>query len=200
MAQRVLVGFSTSEGQTAKVAERIAQTLRKSGCEAEVHDVAEIPDLSLAGYDGVVLGASIHMSRHQRRMVEFVQSHREELSSKPCAFFSVSMTAAKPDAEQQRQAEECVHMFEKETGWTPAMFGVFAGALPFTHYGFFTRFIMKRISAQMGGPTDTSRDYEFTQWDSVIHFAEDFLRMLSTSPVQGQQAQLEMRAPAPRSS
>jgi menaquinone-dependent protoporphyrinogen IX oxidase len=32
---------------------------------------------------------------------------------------------------------------------------------------------MKRISAHSGGPTDTSGEYEFTDWDAVDHFATE---------------------------
>jgi menaquinone-dependent protoporphyrinogen oxidase len=179
MAQRILVGFSTSEGQTAKVAEQVSRTLRAAGCEVEVRDIGKSTSLSLAGYDGVVLGASIHGGRHQRSMVAFARRHRAELAGKPNAFFSVSMTAAAPDAEHQRQAEEYVRLFEQETAWKPAMFALFGGALLYTRYGFIMRFIMKRISQHEGRPTDTSRDYEFTHWESVAHFAEDFFQTLS---------------------
>jgi menaquinone-dependent protoporphyrinogen oxidase len=179
MTQRILVGFCTSEGQTSKVAEQVAQTLRAAGCEVDVRDIGESTSLSLAGYDGVVLGASIHGGRHQRSMVAFAKNRRDELAGKPTAFFSVSMTAADPDAEHQRQAEEYVRHFEVETGWKPAMFALFAGALLYTRYGFIMRFIMKRISRHEGRPTDTSRDYEFTNWASVAHFAQDFFQTLS---------------------
>jgi menaquinone-dependent protoporphyrinogen IX oxidase len=36
--------------------------------------------------------------------------------------------------------------------------------------------MMKRISRDMGNPdTDTSRDYEYTDWNDVRHFDEGFL-------------------------
>jgi menaquinone-dependent protoporphyrinogen oxidase len=186
MAQRIFLGFSTSEGQTAKVAGRLARAMLTVGCEVELHDVAETPDISLADYDGIVLGASIHASRHQPRMEEFARRHRDELSSKSSAFFSVSLSASDPSPERRRNAEEYVHAFEQATGWKPAMFGLFGGALPFSQYGFIKRFLMKRILASTGGPTDTSRDYEFTNWESVDHFAQDFLRMLGALPVRAE--------------
>jgi menaquinone-dependent protoporphyrinogen oxidase len=34
-----------------------------------------------------------------------------------------------------------------------------------------TRRLIKLISWQAGGPTDTSRDYEFTDWEAVDRFA-----------------------------
>jgi len=32
---------------------------------------------------------------------------------------------------------------------------------------------MKAITAREGGPTDTSRDYDFTDWPAVDQFADD---------------------------
>jgi menaquinone-dependent protoporphyrinogen oxidase len=49
-----------------------------------------------------------------------------------------------------------------------------AGALPYSKYNFFIRFIMRRIAAQAGGDVDTSRDYEYTDWGAVDRFASQF--------------------------
>ena len=46
-----------------------------------------------------------------------------------------------------------------------------AGALAYTRYGFLTRFFMRRIAKKEGGPTDTSRDHELTDWGMVARFA-----------------------------
>jgi len=53
-------------------------------------------------------------------------------------------------------------------------FVIFAGALPYTRYHFFLRWVMKRIATMAGRDTDTSRDYEYTDWDEVARFAEEF--------------------------
>jgi menaquinone-dependent protoporphyrinogen oxidase len=53
----------------------------------------------------------------------------------------------------------------------------FAGALLYTRYGFFKRWIMKKIVRDKGSPDlDTSRDYVYTDWDGVKRFAEEFLK------------------------
>jgi menaquinone-dependent protoporphyrinogen oxidase len=36
---------------------------------------------------------------------------------------------------------------------------------------------MKRIARAEGGPTDTSRDHELTNWEDVDEFAERFARL-----------------------
>ena len=53
-----------------------------------------------------------------------------------------------------------------------------AGALLYTRYNFLVRFVMRQITKAEGGDTDTSRDYEYTDWDAVDRFAEAFARQL----------------------
>jgi menaquinone-dependent protoporphyrinogen oxidase len=184
MARRVLICFRSTEGQTEKVADFLARRMLATGCEVEVRDVAEVTERMLEDADAVVLGASIHMGRHQRRMVRFVQRHRDVLVRKPTAFFSISLTMSQPTEEHRRMAEQRVHDFERETGWTPGMFALFAGALPYTHYGVMLRLVLRRILRDAGGPTDVSRDHEFTDWEQVRRFADGFLRRLDTAGVR----------------
>jgi len=40
---------------------------------------------------------------------------------------------------------------------------------------------MKRIAKKAGGPTDTSRDYEFTDWTKLDRMIEKFVESVSTS-------------------
>ena len=44
-----------------------------------------------------------------------------------------------------------------------------SGAPP-GRYNFLIRFVMKRIARKAGAPTDTSRDYEFTDWSTLDAF------------------------------
>jgi len=179
---KILIPYGTTEGQTAKIAEVIADVIRGHGAEVETVDVRRVPDPIPAGYDGVIVGASIHMSRHDARVVEFVQHNREPLDRLPSAFFSVSL-AAHGDTEE---AEGYVEEFERQTGWRPAKIALFSGALLYTHYGFVKRHMMKKIAHDKPGHlgTDTSRDYVYTEWDGVKHFAEDFLADLAAKAVR----------------
>jgi hypothetical protein len=68
-------------------------------------------------------------------------------------------------------------------GWQPDQIGVFAGALLYTQYGLIKRYLMKSISKQMEGDTDVSRDYEYTDWESVDDFAEIFMISVAGEPV-----------------
>ena len=54
-------------------------------------------------------------------------------------------------------------------------------ALLYRQYNFFMRWVMKRIAAKAGGDTDTSRDYEYTDWNDVRAFAGQFGRMVTVA-------------------
>ncbi len=92
-----------------------------------------------------------------------MEKNRDALERLPSAFFSVGL-AAHGDTEE---AEGYVEQLEEETAWRPAKVGLFGGALPYTHYGFVKRHMMKRIARDKPGNlgTDTSRDYVYTEWD-----------------------------------
>jgi menaquinone-dependent protoporphyrinogen oxidase len=171
---KILIPYGTTEGQTARIAECIAEVIRGHGDEVEVVDIREVRDRIPGHYDGVIVGASIHMGKHDKHVVEFVRKNRDDMLERlPSAFFSVSL-AAHGDTDE---AEDYVEQFERETGWRPAKIALFGGALLYTHYGFIKRHMMKRIARDKPGHlgTDISRDYVYTEWDGVRRFAEDFL-------------------------
>jgi menaquinone-dependent protoporphyrinogen oxidase len=128
----------------------------------------------------VIVGASVHVGKHEDYVRDFVEKNREPLEGVPSAFFSVSLTAREHTDEARAQTREYVENFVQETGWHPDVVGIFGGALRYTQYGFVKCHLMKKISKDMGSAdTDTSRNYEYTDWDDVRHFAEDFLQRIS---------------------
>jgi menaquinone-dependent protoporphyrinogen oxidase len=170
---RIYIPYATSEGQTAKIAEYIADVVRAHGHEANAVDMKESGDALPPGYDGVIVGASIHMGQHDKHARDYVRNNRTTLEQFPSALFSVSLAAHGHTDE----AEGYVEDFEKQTGWRPAHVALFGGALLYTQYGFLKRHLMKKIAGDKPGElgTDTSRDYVYTEWDGVKRFAEDFL-------------------------
>ena len=87
------------------------------------------------------------------------------------------MVSAGTDAEHESVARGLVDDLLNEFGYDPDAVGLFAGAVMYTKYGWIKRRIMKSIVAKEGGDTDTSRDFEYTDWDAVDDFARDVLRL-----------------------
>lgn len=172
--RRIVVVYDTKEGHTRSIAEHIAERVHAAGFEARVFE-ASAPPVNLGGAAGVIVGGSIHVGEHGKHLVRFVKTYREQLERAPAAFFSVSLAATRTDAEHQAEAARLVNEFEQATGWRPELTACFAGALAYSKYNFFIRFIMRRISKKEGGDTDTSRDYVYTRWDEVDAFTDSLL-------------------------
>src|SRR5215208_6193194 len=90
---RVLIPYGTAEGLTAKISEYVADVIRGHGHEADTVDIkgSDVPEPD--GYDAVIVGASIHMGKHEDYVRDFVRENRNALERLPSAFFSVSMAA-----------------------------------------------------------------------------------------------------------
>ena len=177
---RVLILYGTCEGQTARIAEYIAQVIRGRGGEAHPADIMGAGPLHVEDYDGVIVGASVHMGKHENYVRDFVGKHRDALGRLPTAFFSVSLAAHDDTEAAREEVEGYIERFMHDTGWHPGKVGAFAGALLYTRYGFFKRWMMKKIAGSKGSPdTDTARDYIYTDWAGVEHFAEEFLDSLA---------------------
>lgn len=170
--RRVLIAYGTSEGQTARIAEAIANVLREHDLEVQLEDLAHSsPDAS--GYDAVIIGASVHRGRHQTCVGEYIREQREALSELPTAFYSVSLALAASTEAGNKEAQGYAEEFLRLTMWRPDRVGLFAGALAYTKYNFVLRWIMKRIARSKGGmDLDTSRDWEYTDWSAVRSFGE----------------------------
>jgi menaquinone-dependent protoporphyrinogen oxidase len=170
---KILIAYGTTEGQTARIADHLAELMRSRGLDADALNLKPVQGVSMDGYDAVVVGGSIHMGKHQEDVVEFVRKNRADLERLPSAFFSVSL-AAKGDL---ANAEAYVENFVQQTGWRPSKVGLFSGALLYRQYGFPKRYMMKRIVRDKPGMSiDTSRDYVYTDWDQVKRFADDFVK------------------------
>ena len=72
-----------------------------------------------------------------------------------------------------KAAQHLAEKFPIALGWHPDRVACFAGRLAYTQYGFVKRLVMQWISRKEGAPTDTSRDYEFTNWGDVDQLAEE---------------------------
>ena len=189
---RIAVFFATREGQTSKIANRIADDLRAKGVTVDVVNVRKLlapPNWST--YATAFVAASIHGQRHEPEMIEFVRRYREDLRRLGAVFISVSMSEAgaedvhAPAPRREKSAADAqrmVDVFIKQTGWRPERYLPVAGALLYTQYNFLLRFVMKQISKKNGGPTDTARDYEFTDWPALDRFVDDVVGATSGKP------------------
>ena len=170
---RILVLYGTTEGDTARVADSIGATLRAHGDMADVVQASR-PGPSPEDYSGIVIAASVHGGRYQTAVRRWVRMHAAVLGSKPTAFVSVCLGVLQHDPVVDRELAAIMARLLEDTGWRPTMTKIVAGALLYTQYGWLKRWLMKRIVAKARGDTDTRRDYEYTDWNDLRAFVEEF--------------------------
>jgi menaquinone-dependent protoporphyrinogen oxidase len=172
----ILIVYGTTEGQTRKISEFMADRLRKRIQNVTLVDSTNLPnDLDINSFDAVLAAGSVHNGRHQASLFQFVRDNLETLNAKPCALVSVSLSMASDDKEDRLDAAECAERFLGATEWRPSVTHLVAGALRYTQYDFFKGWILKMIAGAKGASTDTTKDHEFTDWQDLEAFVEAFV-------------------------
>jgi menaquinone-dependent protoporphyrinogen oxidase len=180
------VFYATTEGQTRRIADRLVAIFRKVGFASDAFDVSspDVGDVDWRRVRAAVVGASLHAGRHQRSAEKFVRVHAADLNAHPSAFFSVSLAVASPAPAEREEAARLASRFPGRAGWHPREIACIAGRCAYTQYGLVTRLVMRRIARRRGAPTDTSRDFEFTDWNDVARLAGAVVRMVKAKTRQ----------------
>ena len=175
---KILIGYGTTEGQTAKISQHMADSAHRLGHKVSVRHVSEIRDHEVHAHDAVIVGGSLHEGRYQREVRSFIEQHGAVLGARENAFFSVSLAAASRNPDERAEPLRIAREFTGQAGWTPRRIASFAGALKYTQYSWLKRMLMKHIAQKEDGATDTSQDFEYTDWGEVDRFVEEISRSL----------------------
>jgi len=180
---RILIAYGSTEGQTRKIAQGIAEHLHNRQADVEVVDCSDLnTDFDIAPFDAAIIAASVHQLQHQADVVDFVVKHRSWLEDKPTAFVSVSLSAAFD--EDKAEAQLYIDQFIDETGWQPQLTASVAGALRYKEYDFMRLWTMRYMAGAKGAPTDTSKDHEFTDWVQLYGFADQFADVVEAKQIE----------------
>lgn len=181
----ILIVYATTDGHTRKVAQVLAEDLRAKRCSVDVVDAAgSLWRLSPESYDGVIVAASVHIGDYQRTVARWVRAHAPMLNTMPTAFLSVCLAVLEKDPAPHEEIARIMNRFVARCGWRPTVTKLVAGAVLYTRYGWLKRQMMKRIVAKAGGGTDTTRDFEYTDWNDLRDFAQEFAGLASQQPVE----------------
>ena len=174
---RLLVLFATWHGKARAIAEHITSIALANGIAAEAHETAEIwRDGIDPSYQAVIVVSSVHFGKHPQAMQRLVRSTVTQLGALQTAFVSISGASASLDGREE--AEGYIRRFLRATGWDPDFSYACAGATQFTKYGPFLRMMMKFTSRIAGRGTDTTHDYDYTNWSALDAFTHLFIERL----------------------
>ena len=171
----ILIVYGTTEGQTRKIAQFLKTEAEKLGHRVDMADATNHPTLP-NGYDVVLIGASLHMHKYQSAVFHYIKQNTEALNKINSGFFSVCLSVMADDKTVE-ELHEVTNTFLNDTGWEPVDVEQVAGALLYTKYDFFKKLIMRMIAKKEGRDTNTSEDYEYTDWEKVKAFLNRMLKV-----------------------
>jgi menaquinone-dependent protoporphyrinogen oxidase len=165
---RILVSVASRHGSTAEIADKIGEVLAAAGIDVDVRAPDQI--LSVAHYDGVILGSGVYAGRWLGPAKQLAERETADLRSRPVWLFSSGPVGdpAKPAAEPVD-----VDLVRK---WTGAIeHRIFPGKLDRQELGFGERAIVLAVHAAEG---------DFRPWEDVTAWAEAIARTLQASRVE----------------
>ena len=169
-----LIIFSTTDGHTKKICEHIFNILNDSH-KIKIVNLSSAYLEDLSSYNMIIVGASIRYGKHKRELYEFIRRNRRTLEKTETCFFSVNAVARKSE-KNSPSTNPYMKKFLKQSGWIPNHTEVFAGEIDYKKYKFFDKNIIRFIMWLTGGPTDTSKKYDFTNWENVQLFANRLIK------------------------
>lgn len=168
--------YLTRDGQTKKIAEYIAQALNDDTTLISLRDIPQPSAEQLEQFDCIIIGASIRYGHFDSILEQFIQQHYALLNQKKSAFFSVNLTARKANRNTP-ETNVYTRKLLSRIQWKPNLVEVIAGALFYPRYTFFDRFMIRFIMKITKGDTDTSKEYEYTDWQKVSQFVEQIRKL-----------------------
>jgi menaquinone-dependent protoporphyrinogen oxidase len=171
MTNKILITYASRSGTTAEIAEAIGKRLTDGGAQVEVLPMQDVEDLSM--YRAVVAGSAIRSSKWLPEAMQFVRTHRSELSKKPFATFTVCITLAMSNSDQYRKVvADWIKPVRAQV--SPISEGLFAGVLDFSKLPFNWDTLKLRAVVGLGiFPKDDRRD-----WNAIGKWADSICPLL----------------------
>ena len=162
---KLLILYSTVDGHTKDICNYIYKKLigRKNVSIISVEDSA---NYDLSDFEEIVIGASVRYGYHRKNVYKFIQKNIEKLDKVKTAFFSLNLTARKPE-KSTPETNPYVIKFLKKVKWEPTIKEVFAGRLDYPSLDKLNKLAILFIMFITNGPKDTSKTYELTDWKKV---------------------------------
>ena len=168
MADRTIIIYSSVDGQTLKICNKLKDVFQQNNQDVALCSINDFNE-AVTNYDRLIIGASIRYGVHNKKIIDFINTNKKQFNSIKTAFFSVNLVARKVE-KSTPDTNPYVIKFFKTIHWKPDIVGVFAGKLDYKKYPFFDRIMIQFIMWMTKGPTNTSAEIEYTNWDRVTAF------------------------------
>ena len=162
---KLLILYSTVDGHTKHICEYMSEKLNKKK-DITISSFEESDKFNISDFSEIVLGASVRYGYHRKNVYEFINTNKETLEKKKTAFFSLNLTARKPE-KNTPETNPYIIKFLKKVQWEPTIKAVFAGRLDYPSLDCANKLAILFIMVITNGPKDISQVYELTDWGKV---------------------------------
>jgi menaquinone-dependent protoporphyrinogen oxidase len=170
----ILVAYASKHGATRGIAERIAETLKAAGQEAEARPVKAAGDL--ASYEGFVIGSAVYFGHWRKEAAEFVRRNRAALVNRPVWLFSsgpLGTEATDAEGRELRVVAEPKEIAELREAVKPRDHRVFFGVLSRSKFDF-----VERVVAMLPAARALFPEGDFRDWQDIEAWAEGIAHAL----------------------
>ena len=173
MNKKTLIIYSSKDGQTLKIAKKIAIEIQSEENDVEILNLQVLTNINkeyLEDFDKIIIGASVRYGNFSKQLYEFIQKNKSIINEKYTAFFGVNLLARKKEKSLPENNPYMISFFKKSK-WKPDLTAVFAGALKYKQYNLFDKYMILFIMFLTKGPLNKNKDYSFTEWQKVKRFS-----------------------------
>ncbi|MCB2093239.1 MAG: protoporphyrinogen oxidase [Rhodobacteraceae bacterium] len=176
---KVPILFESVEGQTRKIAEFVAQEVRKAGHDVSLFDASDnLAPFVFEDAQKVILAAPVHERRHPASFEVYLGAHRRELAARQTLLLSVSLHSAFPDS--VGDAQDYVTEMKMRTKFHPSDTLLVAGAVRSSSYDFYASQIIRHVVLRGHEIDPALAEHEFTDWAALASKIAGFLGSDST--------------------
>ena len=168
MNDKTAILYSSVDGHTLKICNLLKDRLLQSNPNIALFSIDDFNE-DITNYDKLIIGASIRYGVHNKKVIDFINTHKKQLDSIKTAFFSVNLVARKSEKSTPATNPYVIKFF-KTIDWTPTIVEVFAGKLDYKKYPYFDRIMIQFIMWMTKGPTNINTEIEYTNWEKVKKF------------------------------
>ena len=168
LSQNTLITYASRTGSTQEVAQVIGKIFTNKGSANDIYPIDAVA--TLGPYDAIIAGSAIQNRSWLPEAIEFVRTHKDELSKKSFAIFSLCMTLAMRDGKKYRP-QVSTWLQPVRTMAIPISEGLFAGVLDINKIPSFPDRLKFRISVALGVWSEGDhRDWEAIHaWAHELH-------------------------------
>jgi len=160
--------YATRDGQSRRIAERIASRLADHGISTLPYDLAGTPPTPsrLTAARLVVVVAAVRYGKPLPEAERFLAGYRALPAPPQLVLLSVNLTARKP-GKNTVEGNAYLRKSISRHRLAPVLALAIAGRLDYSRYGWMDRQVIRFIMKLTGGPTDPATCIDYTPWDVV---------------------------------